>query len=133
VQQNVASAGQFRLSSVISRVADKLRNELTEKHLPMTLQNERHNSQPARSEQNGKPDALANAMLPGPSLRERVRQATRQIESEIIIEALERHRWNRRRTAEALRISYRSLMYKMKNCDLRGNAGQWKTEERYGG
>ena len=53
------------------------------------------------------------------SLRERVRQAAKDLESEIIMEALEQHRWNRRRTAEALRISYRSLMYKMKNCNLR--------------
>ena len=56
------------------------------------------------------------------SLRERMRQATRQIESEIIMEALELHRWNRRRTAQALQISYRSLMYKMKNCNLRGHS-----------
>ncbi len=55
----------------------------------------------------------------GSSLRERVRQATRQIESEIILEALQQHRWNRRRTAETLRISYRLLMYKMKSCNLR--------------
>ena len=53
------------------------------------------------------------------SLRERLRKATRQIEAEIIMEALEQNRWNRRRTAEALSISYRSLMYKMKNCNLR--------------
>jgi two-component system, NtrC family, response regulator AtoC len=53
------------------------------------------------------------------SLRERVRAATRQIESQIIMEALNRHRWNRRRTAEALQISYRSLMYKMKRGKLR--------------
>ena len=52
-------------------------------------------------------------------LRERLRQATRQIESRLIMEALERNRWNRRRTAEALKISYRSLMYKMKRCNLR--------------
>jgi transcriptional regulator with PAS, ATPase and Fis domain len=53
------------------------------------------------------------------SLRERVRQAAIRTESEIIKETLERHRWNRRKTAEALRISYRSLMYKMKHCNLR--------------
>ena len=53
------------------------------------------------------------------SLRDRVREAAMKIESEIIMEALEQHRWNRRRTAEALRISYRSLMYKMKSCKLR--------------
>lgn len=59
------------------------------------------------------------ATLPAPSLRERVRQATKQIESEIILEALDQHRWNRRRTAEALGISYRLLMYKMKSGNLR--------------
>jgi len=53
------------------------------------------------------------------SLRVRVRHAARQVESEIIREALEQHRWNRRRAAEALKISYRSLMYKMKTCNLR--------------
>lgn len=60
----------------------------------------------------------ANSLRP-PSLRDRVRQATKEIESEIILEALEQHRWNRRRTAESLRISYRLLMYKMKSCRLR--------------
>ena len=60
----------------------------------------------------------ANPLL-APSLRERVRKATKEIESEIILEALEQHRWNRRRTAESLRISYRLLMYKMKSCHLR--------------
>jgi DNA-binding NtrC family response regulator len=59
---------------------------------------------------------------PEPSLRERVRDATRQIESEIILKALEQNRWNRRRTAEALRISYRLLMYKMKSGNLRDEA-----------
>jgi two-component system response regulator AtoC len=63
----------------------------------------------------GSPDASS----PAPSLRERVREATKQIESRIILDALEQHRWNRRRTAEALRISYRLLMYKMKSCNLR--------------
>jgi DNA-binding NtrC family response regulator len=64
-------------------------------------------------------DGLRIDSQPGVSLRERVRHATRQIESEIILAALDQHRWNRRRTAEALRISYRLLMYKMKNCNLR--------------
>ena len=61
------------------------------------------------------------ANLNSVSLRERVRQAAKQVESEIIMEALERHCWNRRRAAEALNISYRSLMYKMKNCNLRSS------------
>ena len=53
------------------------------------------------------------------SLRIRVRHAAKLVESKIIREALEQHHWNRRRTAEALKISYRSLMYKMKTCNLR--------------
>ena len=57
--------------------------------------------------------------LEGLSLRERMRRATRQMEREIIHNMLERHHWNRRRTAESLKISYRSLMYKMKSCNLR--------------
>ena len=53
------------------------------------------------------------------SLREQVRRAARQLESEIILKALDRHRWNRRRAAQTLRISYRALLYKMKDCNLR--------------
>jgi two-component system response regulator AtoC len=71
-------------------------------------------------EGNGSGTASQNAdSLTTPSLRERVRLGTKQIESEIIREALEKHHWNRRRTAEALQISYRLLMYKMKSCNLR--------------
>lgn len=53
------------------------------------------------------------------SLRAMAREAAREVESRIILNALEHHHWNRRRTAEALKISYRSLMYKMKYCRLR--------------
>ena len=53
------------------------------------------------------------------SLREQVKGAAQKLESEIILRTLERHRWNRRQTAHSLKISYRSLLYKMKNCNLR--------------
>ena len=53
------------------------------------------------------------------SLKEQVKGASQKLESEIILRTLERHRWNRRRAAESLQISYRSLLYKMKNCNLR--------------
>ena len=55
------------------------------------------------------------------ALKEQVKQASSRMEGEIILRALEQHRWNRRRTAEALRISYRSLLYKMKNCNIRNH------------
>jgi len=38
----------------------------------------------------------------------------------IILRTLQTHRWNRRRAAKTLNISYRSLLYKMKACKLRG-------------
>ena len=53
------------------------------------------------------------------SLREAAFEARKRAEAEIILAALDKHRWNRRRAAEALNISYRSLMYKMKYCGLR--------------
>jgi DNA-binding NtrC family response regulator len=53
------------------------------------------------------------------SLREQVRVVSRRLESEIILRALERSRWNRRRASQVLQISYRSLLYKMKKCGLR--------------
>ena len=56
------------------------------------------------------------------SLKEQVKGASQKLESEIILRTLERHRWNRRRAAQSLKISYRSLLYKMKNCNLRVEA-----------
>ncbi|HXI38844.1 MAG TPA: sigma 54-interacting transcriptional regulator [Bryobacteraceae bacterium] len=53
------------------------------------------------------------------SLKEQVRGASQRLESEIILRTLDRHRWNRRRAAQTLQISYRSLLYKMKSCNLR--------------
>jgi DNA-binding NtrC family response regulator len=58
---------------------------------------------------------------PDMALKEQVRRASRRLESEIILRSLEQHRWNRRRTAETLKISYRSLLYKMKDCNIRAN------------
>ena len=56
------------------------------------------------------------------SLKEQVKGASQKLESEIILRTLERHRWNRRRAAQSLKISYRSLLYKMKSCNLRVEA-----------
>lgn len=62
------------------------------------------------------PTGSSNGQL---SLKEQVRGASQKLETEIILRTLERHRWNRRRAAQSLRISYRSLLYKMKSCNLR--------------
>jgi two-component system response regulator AtoC len=55
----------------------------------------------------------------GKSLKDQVKGASQKLESEIILRTLELHHWNRRRAAETLQISYRSLLYKMKSCNLR--------------
>lgn len=62
---------------------------------------------------------LVEARTGGLSLKEQVKGASQKLESEIILRALEHHRWNRRRAAQTLKISYRSLLYKMKSCNLR--------------
>lgn len=48
------------------------------------------------------------------SLKDVARAASREAEKEIILRALTRTRWNRRRAAQDLRISYKALLYKLK-------------------
>jgi DNA-binding NtrC family response regulator len=48
------------------------------------------------------------------SLKSAARAASRQAERELILQALARTHWNRRKAAEALQISYKSLLYKLK-------------------
>jgi len=51
---------------------------------------------------------------PDLSLTEITKRATRDLERQIIFQVLQRNHWNRKRTAKMLRISYRSLFYKMR-------------------
>jgi two-component system response regulator AtoC len=48
------------------------------------------------------------------SLKEASRAASREAEKDLILKALTRTRWNRRRAAQELRISYKALLYKLK-------------------
>ncbi|MGH9563281.1 MAG: sigma-54-dependent transcriptional regulator, partial [Terracidiphilus sp.] len=48
------------------------------------------------------------------SLKAASRAASREAERELIMEALARTRWNRKRAAQELQISYKSLLYKLK-------------------
>jgi DNA-binding NtrC family response regulator len=48
------------------------------------------------------------------SLKVAARAASREAEKELILKALERTRWNRKRAAQELQISYKSLLYKLK-------------------
>jgi DNA-binding NtrC family response regulator len=48
------------------------------------------------------------------SLKDAAKAASREAEREIILQALTRTRWNRRRAAQELKISYKALLYKLK-------------------
>jgi len=52
------------------------------------------------------------------SLKKRVAQAIASQEKRLILEVLNKTNWNRRKAAELLEISYRSLLYKIKEYRL---------------
>jgi DNA-binding NtrC family response regulator len=53
------------------------------------------------------------------SLKEVARRAVLEAEHQVIRRALEQCRWNRVKTAQMLKISYRALLYKMKDMGLK--------------
>lgn len=61
----------------------------------------------------GRPAAAAQ----GASLKVAARAASKQAERELIMQALERTRWNRKRAARELQVSYKSLLYKIKQLE----------------
>jgi two-component system response regulator AtoC len=54
------------------------------------------------------------------SLKTAARAASRQTERELILRALQRTKWNRKRAAQELQISYKSLLYKLKQIETPG-------------
>jgi len=64
-------------------------------------------------------DGVAASMgADGVNLQELARTAAMGAEKEAIQHALERFRWNRRKTAEYLQVSYKTLLNKMKECGI---------------
>jgi two-component system response regulator AtoC len=63
------------------------------------------------------------------SLKHIAKQAIREMESNVILRVLRDNKWNRRRAAEVLNISYRALIYKIQEAGLsqrnsrKGNRG----------
>lgn len=55
------------------------------------------------------------------SLKATSRAASQQAERELILQTLERTHWNRKRAAEALQISYKALLYKLKQIQVPGS------------
>ena len=74
-------------------------------------------------ERDGDQDDPASSEIEVPSngrirLKEVTRQAVRQLERKIILRMLQDNAWNRRRVAQALNISYPTLLYKMRDAAL---------------
>jgi DNA-binding NtrC family response regulator len=65
-----------------------------------------------------KPSATGNGN--GISLKAASRAASQEAEKELILKVLTRTRWNRRRAAEQLQISYKALLYKLKQIGYEG-------------
>ena len=70
--------------------------------------------------ENSRPDLFdLSFSVDGPiSLKSLTRNATRQLERKIILKVLESNNWHRKRTARALNISYRALLYKIQQSGL---------------
>ncbi|HUK56122.1 MAG TPA: sigma-54 dependent transcriptional regulator [Nitrospiria bacterium] len=58
-----------------------------------------------------------SAFLP---LKQVAREAMKKAEGEAILKALEQTRWNRKEAARLLKISYKALLYKIRQCNLEG-------------
>jgi two-component system response regulator AtoC len=52
------------------------------------------------------------------SLKAIARSAAREAERELIYRTLQQTRWNRREAAEILGVSYKALLYKIKEAEL---------------
>ena len=55
------------------------------------------------------------------SLKRVTRDAVRELERQVILKALQANNWNRKRAARALSISYRALLYKIRDAGLPSN------------
>jgi transcriptional regulator with GAF, ATPase, and Fis domain len=58
---------------------------------------------------------------PHPSLKQVHKDAARKAEAKIILKALDMTHYNRKKAAQLLNISYKSLLYKIKECGLRNS------------
>jgi len=56
-------------------------------------------------------------------LKRITKEAIRKMERDVILQALRENQWNRRKTAQALKISYRSLIYKIREGGLADRSG----------
>lgn len=78
-------------------------------------------------------DAVPEVTFEGPvSLKKLTRQTVRKVEARIILSALHANNWNRKKAARALGISYRALLYKLKDVGIpqrRGSVSAFRGED----
>jgi two-component system, NtrC family, response regulator AtoC len=55
------------------------------------------------------------------SLKKITREAVRELEGKVILKVLQANHWNRKKAARALNISYRALLYKIRDAGLPAN------------
>jgi two-component system response regulator AtoC len=55
------------------------------------------------------------------SLKKMTRQCVRELERKVILKVLQQHHWNRKQSARTLGISYRALLYKIRDAGLPSN------------
>ncbi len=60
-------------------------------------------------------------------LKHLAKEAIKEMERNVILEALRANQWNRRKTAQTLKISYRALIYKIQDAGLVSRRSMMKT------
>ena len=65
-------------------------------------------------------------------LKRLAQQVTRRMERDLILKVLQENHWNRRKSAEVLKISYRALLYKVRQAGLPAKRLQRKIEDGTG-
>jgi two-component system, NtrC family, response regulator AtoC len=66
-------------------------------------------------------------------LKHIAQQVTRRMERDVILKVLQANHWNRRKTAEVLKISYRALLYKVRQAGLPAKRPRRKPEPELSG
>jgi two-component system response regulator AtoC len=64
-------------------------------------------------------------------LKRIAQQVTRRMEHDVILKVLQANHWNRRKTAQVLKISYRALLYKVRQAGLPSKRPRPKSDSEY--
>jgi transcriptional regulator with PAS, ATPase and Fis domain len=97
-----------------SEIADKIQSNLSS-------ENENSNPAPKADDEDRIPEEVLKHNLQKkvfPSLKEVRDQAVQRVEKVVIEKVLDETGWNRKRAAQVLKISYRALLYKMKDLNI---------------